>query len=325
MAFIFGYSYILQTESPSYGGAGFPAREARRLATLLILGVADMFFLFSGDILTTYAVLGAITLASLHRATTRTSIGIAAACLMFTTALILSSALLSKGGGAAPIASDFHAAVALYRENAVSTLAARVREIPGRITGDIVMAPDVLAALIAGLVAGRGHVLESGGTCRRFTSKTMWACLFVGLAGSYSLAADQARRTPGKEYLVHLAIEVLTAPALTAAYTLGVLSLLRFRKLEWVMQLLSAGGRMSLTNYLGQSLFFCLMFTGYGAGLYGRVGPFGTFVAAVLIYISGLYLSQLLLRRFQHGPIEWLVRFVTFMPERGIALRQGRD
>ena len=80
---------------------------------------------------------------------------------------------------------------------------------------------------------------------------------------------------------------------------------------RWAGALLAPAGRMALSHYLAQSLVMALVFTGYGAGYYGR---FGT--AAVVAGCFGLYAAQLAIsgwqaRRFRYGPAEWLLRAAT--------------
>ena len=62
-SFLFGYSVTLQMQSAERGGAGFLPRMIRRQAGLFLIGAAHAVFLFHGDILTTYAVLGLVLLA----------------------------------------------------------------------------------------------------------------------------------------------------------------------------------------------------------------------------------------------------------------------
>lgn len=62
-SFLFGYSFILQTSSARRRAVEFRPRFLRRLAGLFVIGALHTVFLFYGDILTTYAVLGLVLFA----------------------------------------------------------------------------------------------------------------------------------------------------------------------------------------------------------------------------------------------------------------------
>lgn len=59
-SFLFGYSFTLQMRSAERGGKAFVPRMVRRHVGLWVIGVVHAVLLYYGDILTTYAVLGAV-------------------------------------------------------------------------------------------------------------------------------------------------------------------------------------------------------------------------------------------------------------------------
>lgn len=73
---------------------------------------------------------------------------------------------------------------------------------------------------------------------------------------------------------------------------------------------LQAIGRMALTNYVGQSVITSVVF--YAFGLVGRFGFAQLMGIAVLIWIVQAAFSVLWLRRFSMGPLEWLLRSLTY-------------
>lgn len=77
-SFLFGYSFTLQTEAAARADAAFRPRMVRRLVGLFALGAVNTVFLISGDILTVYALLGALLLA-LRGVRDRTALIVAAA------------------------------------------------------------------------------------------------------------------------------------------------------------------------------------------------------------------------------------------------------
>ena len=82
--------------------------------------------------------------------------------------------------------------------------------------------------------------------------------------------------------------------------------------LQRLMDRFAAVGRMALTNYLAHSVILTTVFYGYGLGLFGSVPRFWQmfFVAAVV----GLQLlwSTWWLQRYRFGPVEWVWRSLTY-------------
>ena len=64
---------------------------------------------------------------------------------------------------------------------------------------------------------------------------------------------------------------------------------------------------MSLTCYLGESLLMSLIFCGYGAGLFGKLGAAHTAGVAALIWLLVMLAARGWQRRGSQGPIEWLL------------------
>jgi len=78
-------------------------------------------------------------------------------------------------------------------------------------------------------------------------------------------------------------------------------------------------GKLSLTNYLMQSVICTIIFYGYGFGLFGKLGIFVGILLSVIIYGIQLKASQHYLKRFSLGPIETILRwFVYFKNPRNL-------
>jgi uncharacterized protein len=82
---------------------------------------------------------------------------------------------------------------------------------------------------------------------------------------------------------------------------------------------------MALTCYLTQSLVLAFIFTGYGAGLVGRVGAGAATAMASALFVAQLAVSRWWLARHRYGPVEWLVRWATTLqrPQRRADVESG--
>ncbi|GIF17024.1 DUF418 domain-containing protein [Actinoplanes teichomyceticus] len=313
-SFLFGYSFTLQMDSAARRGARITRRFPRRLAGLFVIGAAHAVLLFPGDILTTYALLGVVLLV-LRRLRPRRALWVAAGLLVLAAAAyaLLAIALHASGGAGGPdpaAAGRALATGAAYRGGPGEVIAQHLRDLPD--TAALLLlfqAPAALAMFLAGLAAGTRRALADAGRHRRRLRWIMVAGLSVGLPAGALYAYVETYRAGTPAELAVLALDLLAAPALAAAY--GAAVLLAGTARPRLAAALAPAGRMALSNYLFQSLVCSLLFTGYGAALTGRLGPPAVFAVAVALFAVQLPLSAWWLRRHRYGPVEWLLRMVT--------------
>ena len=74
----------------------------------------------------------------------------------------------------------------------------------------------------------------------------------------------------------------------------------------------AAVGRMALTNYLLQSIICTTIFYGHGLGLFGSVERIGQIGIVLAVWALQLMVSPIRLRYFLFGPAEWLWRALTY-------------
>jgi uncharacterized protein len=74
-----------------------------------------------------------------------------------------------------------------------------------------------------------------------------------------------------------------------------------------VLDFVRDGGRASLTLYLSESIVLCVLFCGWGFGLFGRLGAGAVTLIAIGVYLLLELAIRLWLRHFRQGPFEWLL------------------
>ena len=80
-----------------------------------------------------------------------------------------------------------------------------------------------------------------------------------------------------------------------------------------VLRPFAAVGRLALSNYIAQTLV-CqwLLFPGFGLGLFGRFGLARLWLIVLAVNVVQIVASVLYLRRFQMGPLEWVLRRLSY-------------
>ncbi|WP_233583864.1 DUF418 domain-containing protein [Micromonospora sp. CV4] len=306
-SFLFGYSFTLQLDSANRHGAAFHPRFLRRLAGLFVLGGIHALLLFQGDILSTYAVLGLVLLA-VQRIRPRTALILAGVLIGLVVLFFASLALASVSSvdQAAALTAGQQTTEALAGGPS-SVIAEHLRTLPTMVAGTIVLqAPVAFAMFLLGLAAGRHRILADVSSYRRGLRLLQLIGYPIGLAGAMTVVG-----LGGIATVEGLALTTATGPALAAAYAASMLQLFHTGVGRRVAAALAPGGRMALTNYLGQSLVCVLLFTGVGFGLVGRIAPLGVLAIAAGIFAAQLAVSAYWLRGHRYGPVEWVLRAVT--------------
>ena len=315
-SFLFGYSFTLQMQSAERDGKPFAPRMLRRLAGLWMLGLLHAVLLYHGDILTTYAVLGAVLLMLRRRGDVllaRCAVG-----LVLATSLLWAGIgyLLTLAGTLPETMRNAYAeaavALAAYRGTPVTVVVQHLRELSQIwwITG-LVQAPTALAMFFAGFVAGRRGLFENATAHRALFRRTLYWGLAVGLPGAAVYAFPSMRLDNVVREFYGLAATLLTAPFLAAADAAGLVLLMQSPRGHVLESVLAPAGRMALTNYLMQSLVCAWLFLAYGLRWIGTVGPLAATAIAFTIFAAQLMLSRWWMNRFVYGPVEWLLRAFT--------------
>ncbi|MGV9211597.1 DUF418 domain-containing protein [Micromonospora sp. RB23] len=306
-AFLFGYSFTLQLDSAARRGVDIVPRFRRRLAGLFVLGVLHAVLLFQGDILTTYALLGLVLLA-MRKVRVGTAVRVA---VLLTGAIGFVLALAATSGS--QLVTDPAAALAAGQRSTEalqgglgSLIAEHVRQLPAMVGTLLVQGPLALTAFLFGYAAGRRGLLTDIVGNQQLLRRVRRVGYPVGLAGAVVFASGG-----GTANLTGLTVGLLTAPLLAAAYAATLLEFFETDRGRRVVAVLAPAGRMSLSNYLGQSLLCVLVFTGVGLGLAGAVAPPVVLLIAVSIYGVQVATSAAWMARFRYGPVEWLLRAWT--------------
>jgi uncharacterized protein len=314
-SFLFGYSVTLQMAAAEQSGKAFVPRMLRRLLGLWLIGAAHAVWLFHGDILSTYAVLGLVLLGLRHQADAQAIQRACVLTLMPAAVMAVLGVLQVRAGATVEIAdaaARASAAQMAWLGTPATVVAQRLREL-GQTWWIVVLiqGPCALAMFMLGFVAGKRRMFARLDRYRGLWRSLVGWGLAVGLPGALFYATATVYRIGSGWDIVGLAVSLLTAPFLSAAYIGLAMMLFDGAGGMRIAGLLAPAGRMALSNYLMQSLVCALIFTAYGLGWMGRVSPAGCVLIASIIFAGQLAASRLWLRRFSYGPVEWALRALT--------------
>ena len=315
---LFGAGFALQIARLSARGEEGLRIYRRRVLVLLGIGLVHSWFVWDGDILTLYALLG-LVLPFFHGWRER-SLLIAAAVLIFVVPVL--GGLLFAAMGWAPQQSLYALSFAIAESFGADTAPDKIVEWMRREDGTGWLAwqlsgtpyswgyrietwriPKVLGIMLIGMAVGRrlaaGTLIED----RRLLRRVLALGLLVGLPASLVYAL-----TPGLDQAdwPSLAGTVPLALAYAAAFVLA------WTWARPVLRHFVPVGRMALTNYLAHSFIAGFLFYGIGFGLVGHLRPPAFYAVALAIFGAQILFSRWWLARHEQGPAEALWRLATY-------------
>lgn len=328
LLFGFGFSIFIFKESDN----GQSATDAylRRIFTLMIIGIIHAFFIWSGDILLAYSILGLFLLAFKNtsvKGLIKWSIGLITFILIINTLLYLILDLASKISDSEVMFEQIELAIKNYTDKALLAretysgndylrmISIRAREVGIYYSGFFNVFPSILSMFLIGLAFGKSGKLKSIDTNIPLFKKIFITSLLLGLPlatlNAYGVLT-YSRLVFDLNGLYQNIGFYLGSPILALAYfSGGILLFHKFNTNRFFLAVASAG-RMALTNYLMQSIVFTTIFYGYGFGLFGKISDLQGIITAILFWLLQLPISYWWLKRFKFGPAEWLWRSITY-------------
>ncbi len=332
---LFGLGFSIMLTRARERGDAFVPFYLRRLLVLLGFGIVHAVFIWTGDILVTYALMGAVLLLFSWVKRPRTlliwalalfllplpfyGLGYAGLAFVQTQPELSTEFDRELTSSMATFEIDLAQAQVVYRDgNFLAITAQRWNELATLIWPSMLFtAPSVLMMFLIGAYLGRREVFQRVDQHLPLFRRLLIFGLLVGVPANLiyaSLIGANAVTLSGLTQLIGGAGALhIGGPAQSLAYVgaFALLSQVAFG--QRLIALLAPVGQMALSNYLLQSIIATFIFYGYGLGLSGSMGAAQGLLLTFIIFGLQIPLSHVWMRRFRYGPAEWLWRTLTYM------------
>lgn len=309
-ALLFGFSCYIQHHNAQKRGSDFRGRFAWRMFLLFIWGIIDLFF-YNGDILCTYAVIG-LLLIPLVKAPDK--VLVALAIFLFLQPVEIAYGIIGALNPSVPpmdvgigplwaTLSDVCAGGSLLdvghagvRYGLQSNFGWALEN--GRLTQTYLL-------FIIGMLIGRRRLfLDEGGNLET------WKRILVASIISFAVFFPLWKIVPGlvgNKTVAHsldVQLNMWRNFSMMAFYVSGIVLLYYRTRAQRAISRLAAIGKMSLTDYLFQSIVGGFLFYNWGLGLYRVSGHTMSFCIAIAFLFVLYFLCRWWASNHRRGPLE---------------------
>ncbi|AKT43261.1 DUF418 domain-containing protein [Chondromyces crocatus] len=328
--FLFGLGFMIQVERAEARGEAAGRWYTRRLLVLLGIAACHLSFLWYGDILSTYALVG-FGLLLFRRASAKALLGWGVGLLLVSEVAadfvrtwlppLLNSPEELAEVKKAQEAWNAQLFADLTSSSYATLVAANVKAWWWMLTrpGILIANAGVLGKFLIGAYFGRRRLFHDVTQHRQLFRRMLgWGLLAGSIGGGVGLWLRYAHLHDkiGPDSLLP---KIVSFPARElgtlgmAAFYIAAVALL-YQGVQWrrVLSWIAPAGQMALTNYLSQSALALMIFTGVGFGLLGQLNSLGCVVLVAVLFTGQVIVSRLWLTHFRFGPAEWVWRSLTY-------------
>ena len=306
MLFGLGFYYFMKKDEGERIGKKL---YKRRLMALFCFGLLHLIFVWHGDILHVYALVGICLMLNTNTSSAKL---LKTAIFLF----ILSTALMvllqsGSGGASSAYGNIIRETTEIYTKGSyLEVVTYRVtHELPLIAMNFLFVLPKILCLFLLGYAVGKiqlfDHLEEHLSGIKRVWVTTGVLFILIGLL----LQVDSLHLL--KINVIALLDEVSTVAG-ALFYATSLILLYRFKIGKRLLTPLKYAGQMALTNYLVQTVVMTFFFYGYGFGQFEKLSYWTYLPMMLALYGAQLVASTLWMRHHRFGPMEKLWRTLTY-------------
>ncbi|QWG47314.1 DUF418 domain-containing protein [Bacillus mycoides] len=313
-SFLFGLSIILLQKSIIVKGKKFFPTYIRRIIILLLLGYIHGTFVWEGDILFAYGVIGIFLMMFINRKPKTLLIWASILLALIMLASYQSESTSNPYDDLAPYTEKEHKVheTGSYMDHVNFRMTENPFDYMGingvfglvfiSVFAIIFMSPLFLLGMYVGK---KGWLFEVNQHIPAV--KKIWL-----ITGIFSFTIKILAIFVKHPILIMLQ-DSLTPVTMTFFYGSTIILLFHYKKVAHLLTYMANMGKMSVSNYLAQSIITTTIFYSYGFGLYGKIGYFFGILLTIGIYTIQLFVSTYWLQKYRMGPVEYVWRLGTYL------------
>lgn len=318
-ALLFGLTYHIQSNNQLLKGKKFAGRFAWRMTLLLGFGFVNSAF-FQGDILMIYAMLG-LLLIPLAKLNQKAVLAVAILLLLQPLEFVH---LIYAWQNPGLLVSDPASWAYFGKMGAYITANSLWDTWVGNLTNGKVAVLlwnyengrffQILALFLVGMLLGKRGAFSASAQHKLFWQKVLIlaALLFIPL---YIIQKNlgQIISVPAVYQSVSIILSSWANLAFMFVLVSGFWLLFQTKLFASILGVFSAMGKMSMTNYIMQSIIGACIYYGFGMGLYKYTSPTYSFVIGLLLLLLTNWFCRYWAKNHRFGPLEGIWHQLTWI------------
>lgn len=319
-AFLFGFSFFIQNDNQQRRGKDFRLRFMWRMVLLFIIGQFNAAF-FTGEILTTYALIGIVVFPLCCKLSNRTVAILAVILILqpYDWGKIIYAFFHPDYTTGGSLAGYYFGVAFDVQSNGTFLETIRMNLWEGQLASltwawEHGRIPQTAGLFLFGMLAGRVQFFLYNPKNEQLWLKMLGTALlcFFPLSGLHTMLPDYIVR---KEILTPLLLIISSLRNLSFMVVLmiGVLLLFYRTNNRSFLMKFAPYGKLSLTHYLGQSIIGSLCFYHWGFYLGRFLGITYSLLFGIAFVLLQIAFTHWWLSKFKQGPFEYIWKKLTWI------------
>ena len=312
-SFLFGYGIFMQYDKFQQNILTFSRFLARRMFVLSIFGLLHILLLWAGDILFLYSLAGTFILLFI-RIKTKNLIAFALFFYFFISFWFVANIWIVLPDALSSTCRECldKARIIYSQGNYAEALKLRLYEYYSfRNINAIYYLSKVIGIILFGIIAGRLNLYQRF-TKNRKHAAIIFVIILISSVILYVYHEQWINFDHAYAMALYMFLYELMNFLISCSYLLLILLLLTLHPIFIFLRPLAFMGRMSLTNYLMQSIILSLLFYGWGFGFFGHLKVTDLVIIAIVVYAYQLIYTTIWFRYYRQGPLEKLWRKLSY-------------
>ena len=316
-ALLFGFSFFIMDDNQRMRGKDFRLRFCWRLILLFIIGNINAIF-FTAEVLVMYSLLGFVLVLTCRLSDKKAFI---LACILMIPPVAIYHVIRAVCDASYVVPTiptrALWGATAEVQANGTFLETVKVNLWEGQLASlawawDNARIFQTSSLFILGMLMGRRRLLSEENT-------HVWGYILAGALIAffplYGLGNMLPRYIESRNILTPLLLIIssLYKFAFMLILVAGVVFAFYKTKLRDKLMKMTAYGKMSLTNYITQSIIGSMLYYNWGFGLHKYLGITASFLVGILLFIIQLAFCRWWMSRHSHGPLEYLWKRATWL------------
>lgn len=310
---LFGFGFYIQMKKADEAGINFRPYYFKRMLILFLIGCIHAYLFWFGDIIRDYALCG-ILLLFVYKWSSKKILITGVVFSVFLTAIvfIVNSALGPQYSYDTSIVGDHPITNSYWQYLWIN---ARIDPFVNFLQDSPITLVFCFGNMLIGFWMAKAGFFQHPDKFKRVRKKLIIIGGLLGVSASYIfwlVTSGKLELTPALLWLPFVIVAGMVLQSLF--YISAFLSL--FRSIWWkkVLSFFIPVGKMSLTNYLFQTILYLLVFFHWthGLELFGKINMTETYLIAMLFFGMQVVFSKTWLKYYDQGPVETVWKNLSY-------------